>query len=135
MEEQNPINSLWDDEPFWDLTQNGKNWVRYHSQNPQVFRELRKMALDLLGRGRKKWGMKSLFEVLRWKRAFKAGPGIGQDGEEFKLANAHTPYYARYLMHCVPALEGFFDVAVSEADDMDFDRVRLWVELVRKADY
>jgi len=74
----------------------------FHEAHPEVYAELRALALRLRTAGVKRYGMKSLWEVLRWHRAL-------EKTEERKLNNDYTAYYARLLMANEPELEGFFE--------------------------
>ena len=78
-------------------------WLRFHADNPQVYTELKRMSFELLERGRKKWGINSLIEVVRWQIAMNTTDPV------FKINNNHGPSYARYLMDMNPELEGFFN--------------------------
>ena len=77
----------------------------YHHKNPNVYGELRRLAFDLLRAGRTHYGMKGLFEVLRYEHA-----RLTQAEDDFKINNIFTPYYARLLMANNKDLEGFFEV-------------------------
>jgi hypothetical protein len=92
----------------------------FHRDNPHVYDELRRMALDLRARGRRQYGIAGLWEVLRWRWSMQT-----DTQEEYKLRNAFRAYYARLLMHEEPQLEGFFDTARSAADGFDFDRMEV----------
>jgi len=81
-----------------------ERFAAFHKANPHVYSVLKKEALRMKWLGFKKFGMKSLFEVLRWQS------GIQTQGEPWKLNNDFTACYARKLMAEVPALEGFFEV-------------------------
>ena len=59
---------------------------KYHQQNPRVYRELRSMAFDLLRVGRTHYGMKGLFEVLRYEHA-----RLTRGEDDFKINNIFTP--------------------------------------------
>lgn len=78
-------------------------WREFHAANPAIYVELRRMALDLRGVGRKRYGMHGLFEVLRWHRA-----QLQTTDDEFKINDHHAPFYARLLMMREPRLVGFF---------------------------
>tara|TARA_R110000751_G_scaffold35565_2_gene87410 strand:+ start:719 stop:1024 length:306 start_codon:yes stop_codon:yes gene_type:complete len=75
----------------------------FHGNNPEVYSELLKLSFDLKAKGRGKYGVKSLFEIIRWHRA------MSTEGDEFKLNNNHAPFYARLIMAQEPELEGFFE--------------------------
>jgi hypothetical protein len=77
---------------------------RFHEANPHVARILAQMALDLKRRGREHFGMKALFEALRYYSALQT------EGDEWKLNNNHTSFYARLLMDRHPELEDFFEI-------------------------
>ena len=68
-----------------------------------MYTELKRMSFELLERGRKKWGINSLIEVVRWQIAMNTTDPV------FKINNNHGPSYARYLMDMNPELEGFFN--------------------------
>ena len=80
-------------------------FAEYHRRNPAVYRALRSLALDLRSRGRKHFGMKGLFEVLRWHSA-----RYSNEDEPLKLNNLFTSYYARLMIHHEPSLRSFFRV-------------------------
>ena len=80
---------------------------KFHSLNPHVYQSLVNLALQLRRKGREMYGIKSLFEVVRWHRAMET-----DSEDEFKLNNNHAPYYARMIMKNVPELEQFFCVRV-----------------------
>ncbi len=81
-----------------------RRFWKFHRENPGVYVELVNMAHRLRGRGYGSYGMKSLFEVLRWERAIKTV------GSVFKLNNNYTSLYARLIMSDVPMLGSFFKV-------------------------
>jgi hypothetical protein len=103
---------LFDEATRLDESRMGKAFRKFHGENPGVYYELRKLAIDLHGRGRERYGIAGLFEVLRWQRAMTI---VGD--EAFKLNNNYRAFYARMLMHNDPALAGFFATRESEADD------------------
>ena len=80
---------------------------KFHKDNPHVYQSLVNLALQLRRKGRERYGIKSLFEVVRWHRAMET-----DSEDEFKLNNNHAPYYARMIMKNVPELEDFFYVRV-----------------------
>lgn len=87
-----------------------ERFARFHAENPDVYRELRELALAGRRRGLKRLGMKALFEIVRWNRA------LATRGEEFRLNNNFTAHYARLLMEQEPELVGIFETRGSEAD-------------------
>ena len=75
----------------------------FHEANPQVYRELRRLALPLAHAGRKHLGIKMLWENLRYQYALTTDDG------EYKLNNNYTSRYARLLMEREPDLAGLFE--------------------------
>ncbi len=73
----------------------------FHEANPYVFRELVRRALALREVGVKRWGLKALWEVMRYDRLIATG-------KEWKLNNDFTAHYARLIMAEVSELRGFF---------------------------
>ena len=76
----------------------------FHLRNPHVYTSIIAISKDLKKRGFRKGGMKMIFERLRWLYA------IQTVGEDYKLNNNYTAFYARLVMATVPELDGFFAV-------------------------
>lgn len=76
----------------------------FHRANPHVYAALRSLALQMLNNGVRQYGIKGLFEILRWQFALQT------KGEPFKLCNDYTSRYARLLVKNNPELEGFFEL-------------------------
>lgn len=87
----------------------------FHNENPHVYRELVDLACQLRTRGRERYGIKSLFEVIRWHKALET------TDEEFKLNNNHAPYYARMIMNTIPELKDFFELRVLKYERTTYD--------------
>lgn len=83
-----------------------QRFMRYHDTNPEVFRRLVAMAVELKGKGVQHYGIAALWEVLR----YQAITARDTDGMPFKLSNNHRAYYARLIHDQVPELAGFFRV-------------------------
>ena len=80
------------------------NFERFHEENPHVYERLTTLALNLRRKGYGSYGMKGLFEVMRWMTAMKT------TGSKFKLNNNYTAHYARMIMDNNPELKGFFNI-------------------------
>lgn len=107
--------SLFDTRPisepdYTDCQTIAERFAAFHGRNPQVYRALRDMALELRRRGHRQYGIKALFEVLRFESAMQT------HGDTFKLNNNYTALYARLLMDNEPELEGFFELRRRTAD-------------------
>lgn len=89
----------------------------FHRENPHVYSELRRLAVDLVAVGHQRIGIGMLFEVLRWQRA------LHTVGDAFKLNNSHRAFYARMLMDREPRLRGVFETRTAAADADRVDEV------------
>lgn len=88
-------------------------WKRFHLANPLIYAELLRMAQELQEAGRSRYGINSLFEVMRWERA-----RMQTTDDQFKINDHHAPFYARLLMEDVSSLEDFFRIKGNEVYDM-----------------
>lgn len=88
---------------YSDAQTTEERFAAFHAANPHVYDSLRDMALTLKAQGSRQYGMKALFEVLRFNNALRT------QGDAFKLNNNYTSHYARLLMDEVPELAGFFE--------------------------
>lgn len=68
--------------------------------------QVKKMADALIERGWKHYGIKAIFEAIRFDRAIALGP----DAMGVKVNNNHTAYMARYLIDRYPYLKNFFEL-------------------------
>lgn len=75
----------------------------FHAANPHVYSSLRRLALAARSRGVRRYGIKGLFEQLRWQYAIQTA------GDDFRLNNIYSSRYARLLMDNEPGLAGFFE--------------------------
>lgn len=87
-----------------DLTLHEK-FLKYHEDNPEIYEILKRLAFEAKKKGRKKIGIKMLWEVMRWERFIHSN-----DPEGYKLNNNYPSRYARLLMENEKELEGFFEV-------------------------
>lgn len=76
----------------------------FHKANLHVYAALRTLAFQMRGNGVKAYGIKGLFEILRWQFALQT------NGEPFKLCNSYSSRYARLLVKLNPELDGFFEM-------------------------
>lgn len=78
----------------------------FHEANPAVFEELRSIALGLVAKGHKHFGIRLCWEVARWQRMLKT-----TDTESaWKLNDHYHAFYARLLMEREPELAGVFEL-------------------------
>lgn len=83
-----------------------RQFLRFDELNPHVNDMIVKIAFELKRRGFKRAGMKMIFERLRWLWAMQT------QGEDYKLNNNYTAFYARKVMREHQELEGFFKTRV-----------------------
>ena len=79
-----------------------ERFKQFHKLNPHVYERIKNHAFFLKEAGVQKFGMKAIFEKLRWDYA------VQTQGEPFKLSNDFTAHYARLVMFNEPELKGFF---------------------------
>jgi hypothetical protein len=78
------------------------SFERFHRENPDVYRQLVRIAREMKRRGKSRGSMDHLLHILRWNTFRKTG----DDG--FKLNDHFTSRYARLIEQCNPELRGFF---------------------------
>ena len=82
------------------------DFQRFHAENPHVYSHLERLAFKLRNRGVQRWGVKALWEVLRYELALNTAEPVST----YRLNNNFTAYYARLLMERNPEdLAGFFE--------------------------
>lgn len=96
--------------PLTDMVLGGRRSIddrfhQFHTDHPEVYDEIVRLARQVKTAGRERVGMKLLFEVIRWNRMLS---GV-KDAEGFKLNNVYTSRYARLVMEQEPDLSGFFE--------------------------
>lgn len=83
-----------------------EKFERFHELNPQVFIALESMTRELTNRGRKRIGIKMLFEVLRWNYYMETS----DPNSDFKINNNYAPYYSRLLIEKNPEWANVFEL-------------------------
>ena len=79
-------------------------FIDFHAKNPHVYKELVALAYLAQSRGRNRFSINMLFEVVRWNRL------IATTDDRFKLNNNYRAYYARLIMQQEPTLNGLFEL-------------------------
>lgn len=80
-----------------------QRYVEFKTRNPHVLNQLETLARTAFNLGRRRIGMKHLFEVLRWNHYFNTR------GEKFKLNNNYTSLFARDIINKHPEWAGLFE--------------------------
>ncbi len=96
--------SLWERRTL--LTHQGRfeEWLSSEDGREVEFQIVRRAKL-LQARGWRRYGMKALWESIRYDRAVDIGP----DADGWKLNNDFTSRMARHVMRRHPELAGFFE--------------------------
>ena len=85
-------------------------FLLFHAENPHVYHNLVRMARMYRDSKRTtKFGIATLWEVLRWDYSFSTAH------EGFKLNNNHKAFYARMIMDRNPDLAGMFELREQRA--------------------
>lgn len=88
-------------------------FATFHEANPRVYDELLALARMVRQRGYEQFGVRAIWERLRWRNQFEVNPG----DEPFKLNDHFKELYARLVMAREPDMAGFFTVRRSQADE------------------
>jgi hydrogenase maturation factor len=81
-------------------------FIEFDTQNPEVYRQLVRLARQWRAAGKAKLGIKTLFEKLRWE--WHVAGLTESDG--YKLNNNFTALYARKIMKNEADLDGLFEI-------------------------
>jgi hypothetical protein len=84
----------------------------FHAANPTIYSLLVEFARKVKAAGVHRYGIKSLFEQIRWHCQFESyqwEPGA------FKLNNNLAPYYSRLILEQEPDLHGMFQLRILKA--------------------
>jgi len=68
----------------------------FHRENPKVYALYKKIALALIAAGKKRIGSKHIIELIRYESSIRT------NGQDYKICNNHTPYYARRFVRDFP---------------------------------
>jgi hypothetical protein len=80
-----------------------RRFLAFHRDNPSVYATLVELARNGARRGRKRIGMKMIWEVMRWQRFLET------TDPDYKLNNNYHSRYARLIMQQEQDLSGIFE--------------------------
>ena len=83
-----------------------ERFEEFHRRNPWVYAALEKLATEYLATGRKRLGIKMLWEVLRWHYNL----ATVDPGSEFKVCNSYHSRYVRLLIARHPEWADSFEL-------------------------
>jgi len=92
-----------------------EEFERFHRENPRVYELFKRFTFQLIERGFKHHSSDAVVHRIRWHTDVETTTAT----DSFKIANAHTAFYARLFMADHPQHKGFFRTAVSAADFAD----------------
>jgi len=87
----------------------------FHNSHPEVWDLFRKFTFDLIAKGFKHYGAKSVFERIRWHTDTPDSEGKSS----FKVNNDYTAFYARAFMKRYPKYDGFFRIRQQTSKNRD----------------
>lgn len=82
-----------------------EKFEKFHSDNPHVYKVLKRLALEAKQAGKNKIGVDLLVQVARWELIMGTNTN-----DRFKISNSYTSRYARLLMEQEEELEGLFEL-------------------------
>ena len=94
---------LDDARPEWARDRIGRRWWKFHTDHPEVYDELVRLAETARRAGRKRVGIGQLFEVLRWNTA------LGDPAATYRLNNSYRALYVRLMRQRRPDLGRLFE--------------------------
>ena len=80
-------------------------FLKYHRNHPEIWDNFERLALEVISKGKTKWSARAIFNVLRYEFEIKSTLG-----EDFKINDHYSPYYARVFHFKYPEYDGFFTV-------------------------
>lgn len=81
-----------------------QRFEHFHRTHPEIYAYLREKSLALKAAGRTQWGVRNLYEKLRYDLAIQTGE------QPYSLNDHYISFYARLLMEQEPELAGFFEI-------------------------
>lgn len=76
----------------------------YHRQNPNVYEEFVRRAMDMRNAGRRKYSQWTIIQAIRWDHDLRTR------GDVFKINNDFIALYARLMIHDHPEFANFFEL-------------------------
>jgi len=86
---------------IFDKPKTLSDFERYDREHPEIWKHFVEITYQLIRSGKKHYGAKAVFEIIRYHRFVK-------HGEDLKVNNNYTAYYARKFMKQCPEHAGFF---------------------------
>jgi len=80
-----------------------RKFFEYHRANPNVYRLLKRFALQAKQTGHQKYSIDAIMHRVRWHLNIET-----KDPDGFKINNNYSSRYARLIMKNEPSLKDFF---------------------------
>jgi hypothetical protein len=93
-----------------------ERFLEFHAANPRVYGALVRFAFEAQAAGYEKYGLSDLMGRVRWELQVVDRDPRGDVGDDFKINDHYSPYYARLIMNRHETLRGMFDLRRSIAD-------------------
>jgi hypothetical protein len=87
-----------------------ERFERFHADNPRVFELFKRFAAEVMGRGLKRFSADAIVQRIRWFVQ------VDTTGDEFKVNDNYSAYYARLLIRECPEFDGFFELRKTQSD-------------------
>jgi hypothetical protein len=85
---------------------------KFHDENPHIYELFKKYTFEAINiKGFKHQSASFMVGLIRWYSQ------TSTTDPEYKIANAHSPFYSRMFMAEFPEHDGFFRTAQSIADE------------------
>lgn len=81
-----------------------ESFLKYHNENPDVYKLFTKYANQLMSQGVCHYGSKAIMERIRWHYE------VDIRFQDFKLNNNYASCYSRLLMKEDPSFKSFFSI-------------------------
>ena len=78
------------------------NFQEFDQAHPEIWVLFRNATFQVMERGFRNYGAKSILERIRWHTS------IEQGSRDFKINNNYAPHYARKFHSDYPEFDGFF---------------------------
>ena len=91
------------------MTDTARKFLEFHQRNPQIYVELVRLArhaITLPGYGRRRIGIRMLWEIMRWNFTIE----VDQAGDDYKLNDHLTSRYARMIDEKESDLKDIFEL-------------------------
>lgn len=92
---------------------------KFHAENPDVYREFKRLAFQMKATGRSKYSAHAIIEVIRWHR------DLTTTGDVFKINNDFRSIYVRLLIYHHPEFREFFELRVMKNKGVKSEEQRL----------